>query len=398
MRRLPSLLSRAATLAVLPLVASLLVAPASNAAPPGTPPVWERPGGERLVAFGDSFVAGPLINPQRLDSGLCLRSRKNFPTLVAKTLDVNSFTDASCSGAVVADLYTAQGANPPQLDALSRNTTLVSFGMLGGNDIGLVQLALGCLVTDCVPPAGTDPLAAGFIQLEADLLTAVADTRARAPRAEILVNGYGTYLPPGGCPQRIPGVTGPEADYIQAQIDRLSDTLERVAAASGAVFVDHREIPGVLEHTACAAPADQWIRAIETYGDGAPLHPSTAGMAAAAHHVVATLAAARGTTVEQIRQDALTRKGRSVSMTLSCRLLGTVLRADVRGGRGAIDHVALRMDGRVVAVDSRAPWVLRAPTYALRRLDGPVRAVVTLRDGDLTVRRNLTAGRLPCLR
>src|SRR5690606_29191471 len=95
----------------------------------GVPPVWDRPGGERMVAFGDSFVAGPLVNPMRLDSGACLRSRKNFPTLVAETLDVNSFVDASCSGAVVGDLYEAQGANPPQLDSLSRDTTLVSFGM-----------------------------------------------------------------------------------------------------------------------------------------------------------------------------------------------------------------------------------------------------------------------------
>ena len=399
MRRISSFVSRAAGLAALPLVASLLAVPAASAAPSaGAPPVWDRPGGERLVAFGDSFVAGPLILPQRLDSGACLRSKKNFPTLVAQKLDVNSFVDASCSGAVVADLYAAQGANPPQLDSLSRNTTLVSFGMLGGNDIGLVQLALGCLATECVPAAGTDPLAPAFAQLEADLLRAVADTKARAPRAQILVNGYGTYLPPGGCPGTIPGLSGPEADYVQGQIDRLSDTLQRVAARTRTVFVNHRAIPGVLDHTACAAPADQWIRAIVTYGDGAPLHPSTAGMAATASHVVATLARARGTSVTQLRRAALARKARSVSMGLSCRALGTVLRAKVKGGRGAIDHVELRMDGRAVAVDSRAPWVLRTPTRKLRTLKGPVRALVVLRDGELTVRRHLTGGRPSCVR
>lgn len=378
------------------VTASLLATPAA-AADPGVPPVWDRPGGERMVAFGDSFVAGPLVNPMRLDSGACLRSRKNFPTLVAQTLDVNSFVDASCSGAVVADLYEAQGANPPQLDALSRNTTLVSFGMLGGNDIGLVGLALGCLTGPCVPPAGTDPLAEEFVQLEADLVRAIADTRARAPKAQILVHGYGTYLPPGGCPRKILGLSGPEADYLQGQIDRLSETIQGVAATTGTDFVDHRTIPGIADHTACAAPRDQWIRAVNTYLDGAPLHPSAAGMVAAAGHVVTSLAAARGTTVEQIRLDSLRRKGRSVSMKVSCRLVGTVVRAKVRGGRGAIDHVELRMDGRAIAVDSAAPWVLRAKTRKLRRLNGPVRGVAILRDGDLTVRRNLTAERPRCL-
>ncbi|MBE7324149.1 SGNH/GDSL hydrolase family protein [Nocardioides sp. Y6] len=372
------------------------VATSSTASAKALTPVWDRPGGERMVAFGDSFVAGPLVNPMRLDSGACLRSKGNFPTLVAQTLDVNSFVDASCSGAVVADLYEAQGSNPPQLDALTRDTTLVSFGMLGGNDIGLVGLALGCLTSNCLPAAGTDPLAEEFVELEGDLVQAIADTRARAPRAQILMHGYGTYLPPGGCPQKILGLSSGEADYLQAQINRLSETIEQVAADTGVDFVDHRTIPGIADHTACAAPRDQWIRAVATYFDGAPLHPSAAGMVAAADHVVATLAKTRRTTVEEIRLDALRRKGRSVSMAVSCRLLGSVVRADV-DGRGAIDHVELRMDGRAIAVDSKAPWVLRAATKDVRTLAGPVRAVVTLRDDELTVRRNLTAERPRCL-
>lgn len=397
MPRLASFLPRAAAVAVVPLVASLLAPAAQAADPAGLPPVWDRPGGERMVAFGDSFVAGPLVNPMRLDSGACLRSKRNFPTLVAQTLDVSSFVDASCSGAVVGDLYEAQGANPPQLDALSRDTTLVSFGMLGGNDIGLVQLALGCLTSNCLPAPGDDPLAAEFVQLESDLERAVLDTRRRAPRAQVLVHGYGTYLPPGGCPRSIPGLSAAEADHLQGQIDRLSDTLERVAARTRADFVDHREIPGIADHTACAAPRDQWIRALATWFDGAPLHPSAAGMEAAADHVVTALARTRGTTVTALRHAALVRKGRSVTMAVSCRVVGSVVRADVDGGRGAIDHVELRMDGRAVAIDSTAPWVLRAQATQLRGLDGPVRAVVTLRDGELTVRRHLTAQRPACL-
>ncbi|GGD12058.1 hypothetical protein GCM10007231_08720 [Nocardioides daphniae] len=382
-----------------PFLAVLLVSPASHAAPAGSglPPIWERPGGERYVSFGDSFVAGPLINPQRLDSGACLRSKRNFPTVVAETLDVNAFTDASCSGAVVEDLYVAQGANPPQLDSLSRSTSLVSFGTIGGNDIGLVGLATGCLLLNCVPPAGTDPLGPKFAQVEVDLLAAVRETQRRAPRADVLVVGYGTYLPPGGCPTVIPGLSAAEADYVQGQIDRLSDLLAEVAAATGSIFVDQRTIPGAIDHTACAAPDQQWIRAISTYGDGAPLHPSAAGMAATAAHVVATLAQARGTTVEQIRRDALRRKARSLELDVSCRLLGTVLRTEVTGGRGAVAQVDVRVGERLVSSDTTAPWVTATATTPLRTTRGPVRATVTLRDGALELKRRFTAGRPRCL-
>src|SRR5690606_12462849 len=126
---------------------------------------------ERLVSFGDSFASGPLVLPTRLKSGGCMRSVNNYASLLADHLSVNAFTDASCISATTEDFWAPQNSlgtiNPPQLNALSSDTTLVTFGTMGGNDIGLVGLALDCLLKNCVPAAGSDPLAAEFEKLHA---------------------------------------------------------------------------------------------------------------------------------------------------------------------------------------------------------------------------------------
>lgn len=53
-------------------------------------------------------------------------------------------------------------------------------------------------------------------------------------------------------------------------------------------------MPGAAERTACAAPDQQWIRALSGFGDGAPLHPSSCGMEAMAQHVVRAVQSSRG--------------------------------------------------------------------------------------------------------
>ena len=107
-----------------------------------------------------------------------------------------AFTDASCGGAKSADLFAPQSgtSNAAQLDALQADTTLVTFGTLGGNDIGLVQLAASCFTTNCVPASG-DPYAAKVTTLKADLTRGVAQAKTNSPDATILVIGY-RHLPP----------------------------------------------------------------------------------------------------------------------------------------------------------------------------------------------------------
>ena len=308
--RKPLMVSTVATVAVGALVAVALLAGGvftdadpsgeGDADPAGKSAVVgdaAEAGPENYVALGDSFVAGPGIAPQR--PGACARSEANFASLVASGLGVDDFVDASCGGATTADLFKPQAefgeeVNDPQLDALSADTTLITFGMLGGNDMGLVRLAASCVTGACGPDApGGTAVTRGIETARTNVVRGLREAKERSPRAEILVIGYGTYLPPGGC-ARLSGITPDEADYLQGMIDRLSDMLGEVAAREQVGFVDMRTIPGVGDHTVCAAPEKQWIRAIETWGDGAMFHPSSCGMDASAQHVRNALRIRRG--------------------------------------------------------------------------------------------------------
>ncbi|QIK74960.1 SGNH/GDSL hydrolase family protein [Nocardioides piscis] len=440
MRRSKSLVAAVSAMAV-PLSAVLtLGATAGAAAEGGHTPVWDKgTSGERYVALGDSFVSGPGITPQR--PGQCTRSERNFPTLVAIGLDVQAFTDASCGGAVLADLSRPQKDNPPQLDALAADTSLVTFGTLGGNDVGLVSLATSCITSDC---AGT-PGDANHVKVEATrdaLVAGIRETKLRSPDAVIAVIGYGTYLPPGGCPATLP-MTAAESDYLQGVIDHLSDVLEDVAADEGTLFVDMRDLPGALDHTACAAPAEQWVRAINTYNDGSPLHPSSAGMAAMAAHVrsvveqawdsdpehpipsgprtpapsetTTTPSPTATATPSATPSDVMTTMGSDgvveakldaaldrVRFTARCRTSDNsgerVVRFAVRRGDDLVERVTVRIGGKRVGRDSAAPYVLKRRVRAIDHLDGRIRARVVVRDGHVTRDRTLVAKRPGCLR
>ncbi|WP_141015189.1 SGNH/GDSL hydrolase family protein [Nocardioides sambongensis] len=364
-------------------LAAVGAAPAQ--ADPVDPPGWDNgPGGERYVAFGDSFVSGPGILPQR--PGICARSEKNFPTLVAKRLGVTTFTDASCGGATTEDYWApqAQGGseNPAQLDALDADTTLVTLGTMGGNDVGLVGIATSCFTSDCVGSdddahhQAIDALAPVYRDL-------VDEVRERSPEAEIVAVGYGTYVPPTSCPA-LPGVTPAEAVYLQGLIDHMSDVIGAVAEEEGIAFADMRTIPGAVDHTPCADPDEQWIRAISTYNDGAPMHPSTAGMRMMAGEVLQTIQQARGT------QRALAGAADSIQLRAHCLGMGPAkrLRVVVRGGNGLTDRVTVRVGRQQVGVVQTAPWRITPKVRAIKpgNRDGRVRAQVRLtRDGAVKV-------------
>src|SRR3954471_15153979 len=110
----------------------------------------------RYVALGDSYSAGPLIPTTDLAGG-CARSDHNYPSLLAARLHVARLVDVTCSGASTADLTHVQrpfqGARvPPQLDAVTPHTDLVTVG-IGGNDLDL----FGTLVATCTRLRDSDP-------------------------------------------------------------------------------------------------------------------------------------------------------------------------------------------------------------------------------------------------
>lgn len=384
------------TLATAALVATGLTQTAAYA-DPTVPPTWDHgPGGERYVSFGDSFVSGPGIAPQR--AGSCARSEKNFPTLVATRLDATAFTDISCGGATTANYWTAQGDNPPQLDAVSPDTTLVTLGSMGGNDVNLVGLAVSCISSDCAGTVG-DARYQAIDALVPTFQRIIEDVRDRAPDALQVAVGYGTYLPRNSCSTlKSLGITAQEANYLQGLIDHLSDTIEQVADEEGIAFADMREIPDAVHHTPCAEPDQQYLRGINTYDDGAPLHPSTLGMRKMATVVAQTIREARMTP-----GDHLDAAADSLSLRAVCTGKGTHRRVTlaVGGGDGLARKTVFGVGRATVATDWKAPFRTTkhaAPLTRGKAARGKVSAAVTLRYDDQRRTKVVRAARPGCLR
>lgn len=263
-------------------------------------PAMATPARQVYVAMGDSFAAGPLILPQS-DLFTCARSSINYAGLLAKKIDAAVLRDVTCSSATTENFANSQAGNvfgtaAPQYNALSTDTTLVTV-QIGGNDIGLVGLAESCL--NLLPQTGIIDLpglgksckatdTAGGVDVYANKIDAFAPTygtvieqiRKRAPKARILMVGYPTGIQPGGCWPFVP-VLPQDADYVQANIDRLNTRMSQQAAKHGATYVDIRT-PSI-GHDACQGIGTKWIEGvIPTIIDNGitPLHPNAAGMAA----------------------------------------------------------------------------------------------------------------------
>ncbi|MFD4676481.1 SGNH/GDSL hydrolase family protein [Lentzea sp. NPDC058450] len=235
------------------------------------------------VAMGDSAAAGPLI-PNQDPALWCLRSsNNNYPQVAAKILGAK-LTDVTCSGATTDDFAGRQfGFVKPQYDALSKSTDLVSI-TIGGNDVGLVQTALGCINLLPEPvglscrdrlTAGGDQVAAKIAQWAPEFGAALDEVKRRAPQAKILVTGYGTYVRPGGC-YPVQPIWARDADFIQGSVNLLSATAKAEAEKRGASYVDLAAVS--VGHDTCAKPSERYLEGLIPTTIAAPLHPNAAGM------------------------------------------------------------------------------------------------------------------------
>lgn len=236
------------------------------------------------VAMGDSAAAGPLV-PHPDPNLLCFRSTSNYPQVAAAELGAE-LTDVTCSGAETEDFAGRQHVVlPPQYDALSPSTDLVTV-TIGGNDVDLVQAAVSCLNPLPEPIANScadeftedgDELAERVAALTPEIDAMLDEIASRAPDARIVVVGYGTYIRPGGCYPMQP-ILARDADYMQSSVDALSEMLAERADAHGASFVDLR--PVSQGHDVCAARDQKYFEGFVPTSLAAPLHPNARGMEA----------------------------------------------------------------------------------------------------------------------
>jgi GDSL-like Lipase/Acylhydrolase family len=243
--------------------------------------------GSSYVALGDSYTSAfgvmplaPTAPPE------CGQSTLNYPHLTASALKL-SLTDVSCGGAKTENFTVSQyPGQPPQFDALSASTQVVSVGM-GGNDHNLfISLLADCTATDAGQPNVGAPCQKKYESLvktsyEEDLAPreqALAEIHALSPKAKVFVVGYPEITPENGyCPAAIPWTTG-DLKWFRDGVDARGDELlKRSAVAHHDTFVD--TFGPSKGHNACEAVGTRWIEPLIGSLTGVPVHPNATGEA-----------------------------------------------------------------------------------------------------------------------
>ncbi|WP_280272494.1 SGNH/GDSL hydrolase family protein [Nocardia wallacei] len=268
----------------------------------GTAQAVTVPAGERYVALGSSYAAGPGLEP--VEDGPCARSGLNYAHRVAVAAGLD-LVDVSCSGATTADVLNrsqtvAGTVMPPQIGAVTSYTRLVTV-TVGGNDLNLVGSMLagsGCellaggvsglcdRVTRAAPatPDAFDAVA----QSLADIVAAVHD---RAPQARVLLVQYLPVLPADATTCAAAPMTPEQAVAARRTYDGLVAATERAARATGA---DTVTVPAAADHTACTD--DPWVfdfqhlpQRTDPTAVAGLYHPNAVGTEKVAERIVAQL-------------------------------------------------------------------------------------------------------------
>ncbi|WP_158675610.1 SGNH/GDSL hydrolase family protein [Nocardia stercoris] len=240
--------------------------------------------GTGYVALGDSYTAGFGVQPPAAGApGDCSQSAVNYPHLVAQAKGL-TLTDVSCSGATVQNMTTAQYLDqPPQFNALSSGTSVVTLG-IGGNDHNVfVDAITACYSADAAaaPIDLGSPCKDMYGSTFSDAITSDAPNIAAAikqihklsPKAKVFVIGYLDVVPQSGhCYPQVPLTTGDTA-YVNGIEKDLNSMLQAQAQANGATFVD--AFGPSIGHDACQASGVRWVD--PGTGTTSPIHPNAAG-------------------------------------------------------------------------------------------------------------------------
>jgi lysophospholipase L1-like esterase len=244
--------------------------------------------GPAYVAIGDSFTAGGAIGELQPGTGGCLRSTRNYPSLVARSLDY-VLTDVSCFGATTRDVLRGEGDVPAQVSAIDAKTSLVTVS-IGGNDFGIyTSLLLTCMRTSKPDLPGAPcrtALASRLANETSSIAARVGDVldavRKRAPKAKLLVTTYVRLMPPDGTCSAIP--------FSAADIAWFG-RVEKTLADAMTTAARNRELPVIdmysrsRGHDVCAGPK-AWVNGPRPKDrDGILFHPNGAGEKAVAEAV-----------------------------------------------------------------------------------------------------------------
>lgn len=280
------------------------------------------PAQARYVAMGSSFAAGPGVTPMTEGTpARCARSQHNYAQELARDRQL-TLVDVSCSGATTAHILGPWNELPPQIDAVTPDTRLVTI-TIGGNDVGYVG---GLMAASCrdVPgmtrseqalamcremaayrqraeaaasaspstsPAARQPASPGaeasWADLETSLRRIVTTIRQRAPQARIIFVDYVTMVGNGALCDQAP-LADSDAAQARSTATRLARLTETVAQSEGAEVLKASDLSAT--HTPCdAQPWSTGLYPAPGQPQGAPYHPNAAGMRGIAEALAARL-------------------------------------------------------------------------------------------------------------
>ena len=250
-------------------------------------------GNPQYVAMGSSFAAGIGLGSLAPDSPIvCMRTTNGYPQQLAKLLDM-PILDVTCSGATMDHvLHGGQYFQRAQLDALTRETSLVTITS-GGNDVSYVSDLSFTAARNSHSLSGwamrrvwRGPRQTGqrdYSKVRRDLSGFVGEVRRRAPSAQIVIVTYPTILPPSGtCPYL--NIDEDEAQTFREVGEQLAIATRGAARDSDAILVDMYRLGA--NHHAC--PAEPWVNGwVDTHGS--QFHPTLLGAQATAAAIKAAI-------------------------------------------------------------------------------------------------------------
>jgi lysophospholipase L1-like esterase len=251
----------------------------------------------RYVALGDSYsAASGVLPPDPTAPPSCLRSLINYPHLLAAQTGAQ-LTDVTCGAAQTKDYRNSQGPGvAPQLDALKKDTQLVTM-TIGGNDSGvfinsIVQCGIAGASTAGQGSPCKDKYGKSFENTikkvtYPSLVQALKDVHATAPSARVAILSYPWILPKRvGCFDRMPVATG-DVPYLRHLQATLNDAVRRAAVATHSTYVD---LNGVSNgHDACKPIGVRWIEPVLQGTNPVVVHPNALGEAQMAKQTRAVL-------------------------------------------------------------------------------------------------------------
>jgi lysophospholipase L1-like esterase len=258
-----------------------------------------------VVALGDSYGSGTGAGDYLDGTGVangCWRSANSYSeTLVERLRERGrqvTFTNVTCSGASTAALSETFKGQPPQLDALSPTTNVV-FLSVGTSDVDFAGYGLQCIAGDCGGQVTQDQLAK-LPAMGQNVATLLGEIKARSPRAEIVMTGYGSQLTSGPNAPDVPldALCDPGFFSAQERVDGnqvasgIDATLRQAARRAHVTYVSpylrdstdlHRNFAG---RSLCQS-AEPYYRGFDALAPGqegaeAVLHLNTAGQTALA--------------------------------------------------------------------------------------------------------------------